>query len=61
MPSYPSAGRLWDIVDKYEVTHLYTAPTLIRNLMGAGDSYVEVGACRDCFHSFKVSFVIEQL
>ena len=44
MPSYPSAGRLWDIVDKYEVTHLYTAPTLIRNLMGAGDSYVEVGA-----------------
>jgi len=41
VPSYPSPSRLWEIVDKFEVTHLYTAPTAIRAFMGAGDDYVE--------------------
>ncbi|PWV53706.1 acetate--CoA ligase [Chitinophaga sp. S165] len=36
VPTYPDAGRLWSIVDKYRVNILYTAPTAIRSLMGYG-------------------------
>jgi acetyl-CoA synthetase len=36
IPTWPDAGRLWDIVDKYKVNILYTAPTAIRSLMGFG-------------------------
>ena len=36
IPTYPDAGRLWDIVDKFKVNILYTAPTAIRSLMGYG-------------------------
>lgn len=36
VPTYPDAGRLWDVVDKYRVNILYTAPTAIRSLMGFG-------------------------
>jgi acetyl-CoA synthetase len=36
VPTYPDAGRLWEIVDKYRVNILYTAPTAIRSLMGFG-------------------------
>jgi acetyl-CoA synthetase len=35
-PTYPDAGRFWDIVDKHKVNILYTAPTAIRSLMGFG-------------------------
>lgn len=40
VPSYPDASRLWEVVDKYKVSHLYTAPTAIRSFMGAGDDFV---------------------
>ncbi len=36
IPTYPDAGRFWDIIDKYKVNILYTAPTAIRSLMGFG-------------------------
>ena len=36
IPTYPDAGRFWDIVDKYKVNILYTAPTAIRSLMSYG-------------------------
>jgi acetyl-CoA synthetase len=36
IPTWPDAGRLWQIVDKYKVNILYTAPTAIRSLMGFG-------------------------
>src|SRR5690606_3104184 len=36
IPTYPDAGRFWDIVDKYQVNILYTAPTAIRSLMAYG-------------------------
>ncbi|MEO5500448.1 MAG: AMP-binding protein, partial [Ginsengibacter sp.] len=35
-PTFPDAGRFWDIVDKYRVNVLYTAPTAIRSLMAYG-------------------------
>ena len=41
IPSYPNFSRFWDIVDKYKVTHFYTAPTAIRTLEAKGDHFVE--------------------
>ncbi|NII24174.1 acetate--CoA ligase [Pseudoflavitalea sp. X16] len=41
VPTWPDAGRFWDIVDKYKVNILYTAPTAIRSLMGFGLGPVE--------------------
>ncbi|MFM2479595.1 acetate--CoA ligase [Celerinatantimonas sp. MCCC 1A17872] len=41
VPTWPDAGRMWDIVGKYEVTHFYTAPTLIRALLTMGNEYLE--------------------
>lgn len=40
IPTYPDAGRLWQVVEKYKVTQFYTAPTAIRALMRYGDQYV---------------------
>jgi acetyl-CoA synthetase len=40
VPNYPGQSRFWQIVDKHKVNILYTAPTAIRALMGAGDDYV---------------------
>lgn len=36
VPTYPDAGRFWDIVDKYKVNQFYTAPTAIRALQAYG-------------------------
>lgn len=36
IPTFPDAGRFWNIVDKHKVNILYTAPTAIRSLMGFG-------------------------
>ena len=41
IPTYPSASRFWDVVDKWKVTIFYTAPTAIRSLMGSGDDLVK--------------------
>ncbi|WP_128544127.1 acetate--CoA ligase [Larkinella soli] len=41
VPTFPDNGRFWDIVDKYKVDILYTAPTAIRSLMGFGLGKVE--------------------
>jgi acetyl-CoA synthetase len=40
IPTWPDPGRFWDVVDKYRVNILYTAPTAIRSLMGFGLDYV---------------------
>lgn len=39
VPTYPDAGRFWDIVEKHKVDIFYTAPTAIRSLMGFGEEY----------------------
>jgi acetyl-CoA synthetase len=41
IPTYPDAGRFWDIVAKHKVSIFYTAPTAIRSLMSAGDEFLE--------------------
>ncbi len=40
-PTYPTPGRLWEIVDRYGVSILYTSPTAIRALMREGDQWVQ--------------------
>ncbi len=41
IPTWPTPARLWDIVEKYHVNILYTAPTAIRSLMSFGDGLLE--------------------
>ncbi|HQO88235.1 MAG TPA: AMP-binding protein, partial [Bacteroidia bacterium] len=41
IPTFPDAGRFWDITQKHKVDILYTAPTAIRSLMAYGTSYLE--------------------
>ncbi len=40
IPTFPNAGRFWDIIDKHKVSIFYTAPTAIRSLMSAGDEWL---------------------
>ena len=39
-PDYPTASRMWDLVERHRVTHLGVSPTAIRGLMRAGDAPV---------------------
>jgi acetyl-CoA synthetase len=39
VPTYPDAGRFWQIVEKYKVSIFYTAPTAIRALIMKGDEW----------------------
>ena len=41
VPTYPDAGRFWEVIAKHRVTQFYTAPTAIRSLMGLGTELVE--------------------
>ena len=36
-PDYPNASRMWDIIQKYQVTIFYTTPTALRMFMKFGD------------------------
>ncbi|RLQ20481.1 acetate--CoA ligase [Seongchinamella sediminis] len=40
VPTYPDAGRCWEVVDKHQVNTFYTAPTAIRALQAVGDEPV---------------------
>jgi acetyl-CoA synthetase len=40
IPTYPDAGRFWDIIKRHQVNIFYTAPTAIRSLMGFGDEFL---------------------
>ena len=41
VPTYPDAGRFWDVCDKHKVNIFYTAPTALRALMREGDDLVK--------------------
>jgi acetyl-CoA synthetase len=41
IPTYPDAGRFWQVIDKHQVNIFYTAPTAIRALMSQGDEPVK--------------------
>jgi len=38
IPTFPNAGRFWDMIQKHKVTIFYTAPTAIRSLVKASDT-----------------------
>lgn len=40
-PAYPNYSRYWDIIDKYQVSQFYVAPTALRLLKRAGNSHVK--------------------
>lgn len=40
VPTYPDAGRFWEVCAKHKVNQFYTAPTAIRALMAFGDDWV---------------------
>jgi acetyl-CoA synthetase len=40
VPTYPDAGRFWEVCEKHKVNQFYTAPTAIRALMAHGNEYV---------------------
>jgi len=40
IPTFPDAGRFWEVCEKYKVNQFYTAPTAIRSLMCFGLDYV---------------------
>ncbi|MCY4335163.1 MAG: acetate--CoA ligase [Litoreibacter sp.] len=41
VPTFPDAGRFWEVCEKHKVNQFYTAPTAIRALMGKGNEWVE--------------------
>ncbi len=41
IPTYPDAGRCWQVIDKYKVNIFYTAPTAIRALQAFGTDFVK--------------------
>ena len=45
VPTYPDAGRFWQIIEQHKVNSFYTAPTAIRALMREGDAWVEKYDC----------------
>ena len=40
VPTWPDASRIWQVVDRHNVTTIFTAPTALRALMKEGDSFV---------------------
>ncbi len=41
IPTYPDAGRFWNVIDKHKVNIFYTAPTAIRSLEALGTDFVK--------------------
>jgi acetyl-CoA synthetase len=41
VPTYPDAGRFWDVCDKHQINLFYTAPTAIRALEAHGLDFVK--------------------
>ncbi len=41
IPTWPDAGRFWDIVERHKVNCIYTAPTAIRSLMSYGTEPIQ--------------------
>lgn len=40
IPTWPDAGRFWDVIDRHQVSIFYTAPTALRALMAQGNDFV---------------------
>ncbi|UWX72071.1 acetate--CoA ligase [Burkholderia gladioli] len=54
VPTYPDAGRFWEMIRKHRVTLFYTAPTAIRSLIKASDADARVHPKRHDLSSLRV-------
>lgn len=46
VPNWPTASRIWEVVDRHQVATIYTAPTALRSLMKEGDGFVSATSRR---------------
>ncbi|AUT66611.1 acetate--CoA ligase [Paraburkholderia terrae] len=46
VPTYPNAGRFWEMIERHKVSIFYTAPTAIRSLIKAADANAQVHPSR---------------
>ncbi|MBG6070616.1 MULTISPECIES: acetate--CoA ligase [unclassified Polaromonas] len=54
VPTYPNAGRFWQMIEKHKVTIFYTAPTAIRSLIKAADADAAVHPDRSDLSSLRI-------
>jgi acetyl-CoA synthetase len=54
IPTYPNAGRFWQMIEKHKVTIFYTAPTAIRSLIKAAEGDEKVHPARSDLSSLRI-------
>ena len=54
VPTYPNAGRFWQMIEKHKVTIFYTAPTAIRSLIKAAEADAAVHPARSDLSSLRI-------
>jgi acetyl-CoA synthetase len=54
IPTYPNAGRFWQMIEKHQCTVFYTAPTAIRSLIKAAESDEKVHPARSNLSSLRI-------
>lgn len=54
VPTYPNAGRFWDMIERHKVTTFYTAPTAIRSLIKAVEGTPSVHPCHYDLSSLRL-------
>jgi acetyl-CoA synthetase len=54
IPTYPNAGRFWQMIEKHKVTVFYTAPTAIRSLIKAAEGDEKVHPARSNLSSLRI-------
>src|SRR3954471_7642128 len=54
VPTYPNAGRFWQMIEKHKVTIFYTAPTAIRSLIKAAEGDEKVHPKRSDLSSLRI-------
>ena len=54
IPTYPDAGRFWQMIEKHKVTIFYTAPTAIRSLIKASETTASVHPKQSDLSSLRI-------
>ncbi|EYC51949.1 AMP-dependent synthetase [Hylemonella gracilis str. Niagara R] len=54
VPTYPNAGRFWQMIEKHKATIFYTAPTAIRSLIKAAEGDEKVHPARSNLSSLRI-------
>lgn len=54
IPTYPNAGRFWQMIEKHKVSIFYTAPTAIRSLIKAAEADEKIHPARSDLSSLRI-------